>query len=134
MFHTDLSPFGVDMERLTKDRLNRLQGAMKREGLGALLLTDFLNLRYATKTVMMLCQRELSRKSPYRSLRFDAYMFAMRPPVATEDFVNQAVLGLKQLGVAGERIGVDFLNLNAVEGLRDAEINLVDGWPAINSA
>ena len=155
MFHTDLSPFGVDMERLTKDRLNRLQGAMKREGLGALLLTDFLNLRYATNTVMMLglratgiqrfalvpaegapliCQRELSRKSPYRSLRFDAYMFAMRPPVATEDFVNQAVLGLKQLGVAGERIGVDFLNLNAVEGLRDAEINLVDGWPAINSA
>jgi Xaa-Pro aminopeptidase len=155
MFHTDLTPFGVDMERLTKDRLNRLQSAMKREGLGALLLTDFLNLRYATNTVMMLglratgiqrfalipaegapliCQRELSRKSPYRSLRFDAYMFAMRPPVATEDFVNQAALGLKQLGVAGERIGVDFLNLNAVEGLKDAEINLVDGWPAINSA
>ena len=155
MFHTDLAPFGVDMERLTKDRLSRLQSAMKRERLGALLLTDFLNLRYATNTVMMLglratgiqrfalvpaegapliCQRELSRKSPYRSLRFDAYMFAMRPPVATEDFVNQAVLGLKQLGVAGERIGVDFLNLNAVEGLRDAEINLVDGWPAINSA
>ena len=155
MFHTDLTPFGVDMERLTQERLSRLQTAMKREGLGALLLTDFLNLRYATNTVMMLglratgiqrfalvpaegaplvCQRELSRKSHYRSLRFDAYMFSMRPPVATEDFVNQAVLGLKQLGVAGERVGVDSLNLNAVEGLKDAEINLVDGWPAINSA
>ena len=155
MFHTDLTPFGVDMERLTQERLSRLQTAMKREGLGALLLTDFLNLRYATNTVMMLglratgiqrfalvpaegaplvCQRELSRKSHYRSLRFDAYMFSMRPPVATEDFVNQAVLGLKQLGVAGERVGIDSLNLNAVEGLKDAEINLVDGWPAINSA
>ena len=54
MFHTDLAPFGVDMERLTKDRLSRLQSAMKRERLGALLLTDFLNLRYATNTVMML--------------------------------------------------------------------------------
>jgi Xaa-Pro aminopeptidase len=155
MFHTDLTPFGVDMDRLSKDRLNRLQSAMKRDGLGALLLTDFLNLRYATGTVMMLglratgiqrfalipaegepliCQRELSRKNHYRSLRFDAYMFSMRPPVATDDFVEQAVLGLKQLGVAGERVGVDFLNLNAIEGLKSADINLVDGWPAINRA
>ena len=110
MFHTDLAPFGVEMERLTQERLRRLQSAMKRADIGALLLTDFLNLRYATNTVMMLglratgiqrfaiipvegtpliCQRELSRKSSYRSLRFDAYMFTMRPPIATEDFVNQ---------------------------------------------
>ncbi|HEY7220350.1 MAG TPA: M24 family metallopeptidase [Candidatus Binatia bacterium] len=155
MFHTNLTPFGVDMERLRKDRLARLQAAMKRENLGALLLTDFLNIRYATNTVMMLglrtagiqrfalipahgepliCQRELARKKYFQSLRFDAYMFGMRPPVATEDFVNQAVLGLKQLGVAGERVGVDWLNLSAVEGLKDAEIDLVDGWPAINQA
>ena len=155
MFHTDLAPFGVDMERLAKDRLARLQAAMKRENLGALLLTDFLNIRYATNTVMMLglrtagiqrfalipaqgepliCQRELARKKHFQTLRFDAYMFAMRPPIATEDFVNQAVLGLKQLGAAGERVGVDWLNLGAVEGLKDAEINVVDGWPAINQA
>src|SRR5215813_6050668 len=155
MFHSDLTPFGVDMERLASDRLARLQAALRSENLAALLLTDFLNVRYATNTVMMLglratgiqrfalipaqgepviCQRELSRKKHYRSLRFDAYMFAMRPPVATDDFVEQAVLGLKQLGVAGERVGVDFLNLSAVEGLKDAEINLVDGWPAINQA
>jgi Xaa-Pro aminopeptidase len=155
MFHTDLTPFGVDMERLTEDRLHRLQTAMKREKLGALLLTDFLNLRYASNTVMMLglratgiqrfalipaegapliCQRELSRKNQYRSLRFDAYMFAMRPPIATDDFVNQAVTGIKQLGAAGERVGVDVLNLSAVDGLKGAGINLVDGWPAINSA
>ena len=119
MFHTDLTPFGVDMERLNSDRLNRLQTAMKHERLGALLLTDFLNIRYATNTVMMLglratgiqrfvlvpaagepliCQRELSRKSHYRSLRFDAYMFAMRPPVATEDFVDQAISGSEATG------------------------------------
>jgi Xaa-Pro aminopeptidase len=155
MFHTDLTPFGVDMERLTQERLHRLQNAMKRADLGALLLTDFLNLRYATNTVMMLglrttgiqrfalipaegtpliCQRELSRRSSYRSLRFDAYMFAMRPPIATEDFVNQTVTGLKQLGAAGERVGVDVLNLAAVNGLKDAGINLIDGWPAINNA
>src|SRR6266508_3217229 len=125
MFHTDLTPFGVDMECLAKDRLAHLQAAMKLENLGALLLTDFLNIRYATNTVMMLglratgiqrfalipvegepliCQRELARKQHYRSLRFDAYMFAMRPPVATDDFVTQTVMGLKQLGAAGERV------------------------------
>jgi len=155
MFHTDLTPFGVDGARLAKDRLARLQQAMKQENLGALLLTDFINIRYATDTVMMLglrataiqrfalvpvqgepilCQRELQRKQRHRSLRFDAYMFALRPPVATADFVEQAVLGLKQLGVAGERVGVDDLNLSAIEGLKDAGINLVDGWPAIHRA
>ena len=155
MFHSDLTPFGVDMERLASDRLARLQRAMKSENLAALLLTDFLNIRYATNTVMMLglratgiqrfalipaegepliCQRELSRKSQYRSLRFDAYMFAMRPPVATADFVDQTIAGLEQLGAKGERIGVDFLNLTAIDGLKAAGIALADGWPAINTA
>src|ERR1044072_568911 len=137
MFHSDLTSFGVDMDRLARDRLARLQAAMKRENLGALLLTDFLNIRYATNTVMMLglratgiqrfalipaqgepiiCQRELARRSDYRHMRFDAYMFAMRPPIATDDFVNQAISGLKELGVADERVGVDYLNLSAVDG------------------
>src|SRR5690242_1868779 len=155
MFHSDLTPFGVDMERLARDRLARLQAAMQSENLAALLLTDFLNVRYATDTVMMLglratgiqrfalipaagepiiCQRELSRKSNYRSLRFDAYMFAMRPPIATQDFVAQAVAGLKELGAAGERIGVDYLNLAAIDGLQAAGIHLVDGCAAIHQA
>src|ERR1041385_7671360 len=155
MFHSELTPFGVNMERLAGDRLARLQATMRSENLAAFLLTDFLNIRYATNTVMMLglratgiqrfalipaegepliCQRELSRKPHYRSLRFDAYMFAMRPPVATDDFVEQAILGLKHLRVAGERVGMDFLNLSAVEGLKSADIELVDGWPAINRA
>ena len=155
MFHSDLTPFGVDMERLASDRLARLQAALRSENLAALLLTDFLNIRYATNTVMMLglratgiqrfalipaegepliCQRELSRKSRYRSLRFDAYMFAMRPPVATEDFVTQAITGLNQLGASGGRVGVDFLNLAALEGLKAAGVRLIDGWPAINKA
>jgi len=155
MFHSDLTPFGVDMERLARDRLARLQAAMQSENLAALLLTDFLNIRYATNTVMMLglratgvqrfalipaagepliCQRELSRKSQYRSLRFDAYMFAMRPPVATADFIDQTIDGLKQLGATNERIGVDFLNLTAIDGLKSRGISLTDGWPAINKA
>ena len=155
MFYPDLSRFGVNNERLSQERLTRLQEVMKQHDLGALLLTDWLNIRYATNTVMMLglrataiqrfalipaagapliCQRELSRKPQYRSLRFDAFMFGMRPPIATRDFVTQAVAGLRELGIAGERVGVDSLNLEAVDGLRSAGINLVDGNRAVNQS
>ena len=36
MFHVDLSPFGVDVERLRRDRLHRLQRVMRARGLGGL--------------------------------------------------------------------------------------------------
>jgi Xaa-Pro aminopeptidase len=155
VFYADLTPFGVNVERLADERLARLQAVMKQENLGALLLTDWINIRYATNTVMMLglrataiqrfvlvpvegapliCQRELSRKSNYRSMRFDAFMFGMRPPVATQDFAAQAANGLRELGVAGERVGVDCLNLEAVEALRHIGIHLVDGTRAVNQA
>jgi len=155
MFYHDLTPFGVDMARLTNDRLARLQAAMKRRDLGTLLLTDWLNIRYATNTVMMLglrataiqrfalipaegapliCQRELSRKRVHRSLRFDAFMFAMRPPVATRDFVKQVATGLNELKVAGEQVGVDSLNVEAIDGLREAGIRLVEGTRAVLDA
>jgi Xaa-Pro aminopeptidase len=82
----------------------------------------------------LICQRELSRKRTYRSLRFDAFMFGMRPPVATQDFVAQAAAGLKEIGAAGERVGVDCLNLEAVEGLQASGVRLVDGTRAVNEA
>jgi Xaa-Pro aminopeptidase len=143
------------MERLSSERLARLQGAMKRQRLGALLLTDQFNIRYATNTVFMLnlratavqrfvlvpaegtpliCQRETSRGSKHPIRRFDAYMFAMRPAVATRDFVSQVIDGLKELRVAGEPLGVDSLNLEAVQALRDAGVHAVDGWRALNEA
>jgi Xaa-Pro aminopeptidase len=154
MFHTDLTPFGVDMERLAGQRLARLQQSMKQQGLAAMLLTDHQNIRYATNSVFMLnlrataiqrfvlvpangspliCQRETARKRGEMP-RFDAYMFAMRPAVATRDFVTQAVAGLKELGVSGEPVGVDSLNLEAVEALKEGGIHLVDGWRALNQA
>jgi Xaa-Pro aminopeptidase len=156
MFHTDLSPFGVDMERLANQRLGRLQDAISGEGLGALILTDQHNIRYSTNTVFMhglrataiqrfvivpakgsplICQRETSRKRKhYRAGRFDAYMFGMRPPIATKDFVAQAVSSLREFGIGGERVGVDTLNLEAVDMLRSSGVNLVDGWRALNRA
>src|SRR5437773_11653852 len=109
MFYTDLTPFGVDLERLTAERLRRLQETMKQHGLTALLLTDFLNIRYATNTVFMLglratafqrvvlvpaegfrlvCWRETARNCGTLR-RFAAYMFAVRLAAATKNFCAQ---------------------------------------------
>ena len=156
MFYSDLSSFGVDPERLTIQRLARLQDAMKREAMGALVLTDQHNIRYATNTVFMhglrataiqrfvvipatgsplICQRETSRqRKHHRAGRFDAYMFGMRPPVATKDFVAEVIASLRELGVAGEQVGVDSLNLEAADLLRTDGVRLVDGWRVLNRA
>jgi Xaa-Pro aminopeptidase len=66
--------------------------------------------------------------------RFDAYMFAMRPAVATKDFAAQVVEGLRVLGVEKERMGIDSLNLGAVQALADLGVGAVDGWRALNQA
>src|ERR1051325_688660 len=124
MFHTDLTPFGIDMDRLAAGRLSRLQDAMAHQGLGAMILTDQHNIRYATNTVFMhglrataiqrfvivpaaglplICQRETSRKrKDYRAARFDAFMFGMRPAVATQDFADETLDALNELGIIGE--------------------------------
>jgi Xaa-Pro dipeptidase len=155
MYYPDLSRFGVDNNRLASQRLARLQHAMKEHELAAIMLTDWLNIRYATNSVFMLnlrasaiqrfvlvpasgtpliCQRELSRKAPGSAGRFDAFMFGMRPPVATKDFAAQAASNLRELGITTERVGVDCLNLEAVEALKNAGIQLVDGSRAVNQA
>jgi len=129
---------------------------MKREAMGALVLTDQHNIRYATNTVFMhglrataiqrfvvipvsgsplICQRETSRqRKHHRAGRFDAYMFGMRPPVATKDFVTEVIASLRELGVADEQVGVDSLNLEAADLLRTDGVRLVDGWRVLNRA
>ena len=158
MFHVDLTPFGVDVDRLKADRLQRLQETMRAHQLGGLLLTDPLNIRYATNTVLWLNLRAtgiqrvalvpadgdpvvyerlmgseraagLKKRGPVQP--FESYMFGMRPAVATEDFVDMVADGLKGMGLAGERVGVDTLNLGAVDQLRGKGFAVTDGLPAI---
>ncbi len=161
MFHVDLSPFGVDVERLRTDRLSRLQGIMRARDLSALLLTDPLNIRYATNTVLWLNLRAtgvqrfvlvpadgepvvyerlfgseraagLKKAVPVRG--FGSYMFGMRPPVATDHFVDLVADGLAQMGLAGERVGVDALCLTAVDLLRNKGFAVLDALPALGEA
>lgn len=161
MFHVDLTPFGVDVERLRNDRLSRLQSVMRARDLSAVLLTDPLNIRYATNTVLWLnlratgvqrfalvpvdgepvvyerffgTERAAGLKKAGSVRGFGAYMFGMRPPVATEDFVDLVAEGLAQLGMSGERIGIDSLCLTAVELLGNKGFEVLDGLPALGEA
>ena len=161
MFHVDLSPFGVDVERLKSDRLSRLQGIMRARDLSALLLTDPLNIRYATNTVLWLnlratgvqrfalvpadgepvvyerlmgSERAGGLKKAGSIRGFGAYMFGMRPPVATEHFVDLVADGLADMGLNGERVGIDALCLTAVELLRNKGFAVVDGLPALGES
>ena len=161
MFHVDLSPFGVDAERLRTDRLSRLQGIMRARGLSALLLTDPLNIRYATNTVLWLnlratgvqrfalvpaegepvvyermfgSERAAGYKKDAAVQAFGAFMFGMRPPVATEHFVKLVADGLGRMGLSGERVGVDALCLTAVDLLREKGFAMADGLPALGES
>jgi Xaa-Pro aminopeptidase len=52
MYYPDLSAFGVDNDRLKSQRLSRLQQSMQQHDLTALMLTDWLNIRYATNALL----------------------------------------------------------------------------------
>ena len=161
MFHVDLTPFGVDVDRLKSDRLRRLQDAMREHRLGGLLLTDPLNIRYASNTVLWLnlratgiqrfvlvpaqgdpivyerlmgSERASGLKKKGSVQPFESYMFGMRPPAATRDFVRTVTDGLGRMGLSDERLGVDVLDLTAVDGLRENGFAVADGLPAVRQA
>ena len=43
----------IDLARLRRDRLAKVQRAMAAHGLGALVLTDIVNIRYCTGVAVM---------------------------------------------------------------------------------
>ena len=151
----------VNIPRLKKERLERLQRQMAEDDLGGMLLFDPLNIRYATG----------HRHSGAFAMRgFLAYVLVPRegaPFVPAEHFDSSPVEGqggfaeaesrrkkgsiweffpagrnveeavrlwgqgirdqMNELGVAGERLGVDRLDFHAMESLRAQEITLADG-------
>ena len=150
----------VDVARLKRDRLARLQGEMARLDLGGILMFDPVNVRYATG----------SRSSgAYNLRRFQRYALIPREgaPVLFGDmssaqdtdelrvrpgqvwdffpcgvYMDEAVelwaAGVKsvleELGIASERIGLDKLDTTGFEAAKRHAIHLADGWEAIERA
>ena len=152
---------GVDMARLKKDRLERLQREMAKADLGGMLLFDPLNIRYATGRrypggfsmrgflEYVVIPREGAPYDPEEHFDgspiegqggFAEAKYRRKKGSIWEFFpcgrnVNEAVRlwgegirdQMNELGIAGERLGVDKLDFHALESLRAQEITLADG-------
>ena len=151
----------VNIPRLKKERLERLQREMAKADLGGLLLFDPLNIRYATGrrhpgAVRMrmfwgyvLVPREGApyipeehyesaplegqggfAESPNRGRKGSVWEYIGCGPNVEEAarLFGEGIRDLmNELGIAGERLGVDRLDMHLLESLRAQEINLVDG-------
>ena len=151
----------VDVSRLKKERLGRLQKEIAKADLGGILLFDPLNIRYATG-------RRYSGGFPMRTfLTYTLVPQEGAPFVPEEHFDSSPIEGqggfaeaeyrrkkgsiweffpcgrnvdeaarlwgegvreqMNELGISGERLGIDRLDFHSMESLRANEITLADG-------
>jgi Xaa-Pro aminopeptidase len=151
----------VDMARLRRERLARLQSEISRAGLGALLLYDPVNIRYATGArdcgvyPFRFFQRYALVPREGRPMLFAGLSDMYAPPdtitvreslfwdyfpcgrsveKAAYRWAADLKSALKELGVAGERLGFDRLDFTGSEVLRAERIALADGRVPIEKA
>src|SRR6267378_359779 len=97
----------VNWDRMRKYRLERARERMKAHGLGA-----------------MLCMYDENVKWSY------AWIKGAAGPASTQQvgkFTKAALEQMKKSGVAGMKLGVDFIDINMLAAFKEANINWVDG-------
>ena len=140
----------VDVARLKKERLARLQAQMAKADLGGMLLFDPVNIRYATGhrspgvagMRMFLGYALVPQEGVplvFGSANEDG-SYAMEKGRFWDFFpcgrnVEEAALlwgqkvadQMRELGISGEQLGVDRLDVYSLESLRAQEIQVADG-------
>ena len=153
---------GVDFERLRQERLARVQAGMKARDIGALLLTDTVNIRYATGVSVMPIWTasnlahyvlvpadggpvifEMAR-AKFRAEEFfsdvrNAYHWQARfaeqmAPERSADWAAEVRDVLEEWGIAGERLGVDCLDYHGFTALQKQSLNLADADEPMEAA
>ena len=152
----------VDVERLRRERLGRLQAELAKADLGGALLFDPVNVRYATGTRLhesfafrhkgrhALVPREgkpILFSATEREAQFLSGFLIGRPMHSIEawtcgSFVVEATVkwaraikdALVELGIAGEPLGIDRLDMITIRILEAEGITLEDGVVPLNSA
>jgi Xaa-Pro aminopeptidase len=149
----------IDLDLLRTERLDRLQGAMRAHGLEACLLFSEPNARYATgATAMPIWSMSTFTRCAVVAAEGDPILFehpnsvhrsalrakAVRPMHGWEffddaagqarTFAREAVAALRELGVRGDRIGVDRLGMPGLLALQAEGLRLVDSSPATQEA
>ena len=154
----------IDFDRLRKDRLQRLRDQMTAHDLGALVLFAGANIRYATASYQGNWKYNINIRyavlpnggepvlfetagSDLECAKIDLPWMADRiRPAFTWQWAEGAVpymAGrmaesvadvLKAHSVQNERIGIDNLDMPALEAFQKTGLNIVNGWPAISAA
>ena len=150
----------LDVVRLKRERLSRLRAEMSRADLGAMLLYDPANIRYATGVrssgvyshrffqryaVVPREGRPIVFASPelvhgdeqleVRRARFwDFFPCGRNVEEAAQRWATDLKGALEELGVARERIGIDHLDHTGFEALRRERITLADARVPLEKA
>lgn len=153
---------GVDFERLRSERLARVQDEMKLRGIGALLLTDTTNIRYATGISVMPIWTasnlahyvlvpaegepvifEMAR-ARFRAEEFftdvrNAYHWQARfaeqlAPERSGEWASEVRSVLEEWGISGEKLGIDCLDYHGFMALQKQNIRLADADEPMEAA
>lgn len=152
----------VDLARLRRDRIAKVQLAMVAHGLGAMVLTDIVNIRYCTGVAVMPLWTAVNiahyvvvpvEGDPVifeyggAEFRQRAFWPDVRPSmfwqarVTDADSPGKAAAWARQIegvltekGVSSERIGIDVLDYNGFAALQALGLQLADADRAMSAA
>jgi Xaa-Pro aminopeptidase len=154
----------VDFDRLRRDRLARLRDQMNKHDLGALVLFAGANIRYATGSYQGNWKYNINIRyvvlpnggepilfetagSDLQCAKIDLPWMAdrIRPaitwqwaegaiPFMAARMAQSVVEALHSAGIRSERIGIDNIDMPALQALQESGLNIVNGWPAISAA
>jgi len=153
---------GIDFGRLRQDRLAKIQRQMAARDIGALLLTDIINIRYATGVSIMPLWTAVNLAhyvlvpatgSPVifeygqAQFRVKQYWSEVRPAHYWQSRFADQFAGelsdkwaaeikdvLQGWGVAGEKVGIDTLDYNGFTALQKHGIRLTDADETMEAA
>jgi Xaa-Pro aminopeptidase len=156
--------YRVDFDRLRKERLEKLRAEMRKHDLGALVLFAGANIRYATASYQGNWKYNINIRyavvphgaepilfetagSDLQCAKIDLpWMEGRIRPAITWQWAEGAVPYmaarmaetvmevLKENGVEKEKIGIDNLDMPALEAFTKLGLNIVNGWPAVSAA
>jgi Xaa-Pro aminopeptidase len=154
----------VDFDRMRRDRLERAREQLRDKDLGAVILFVGENIRYVTGTFQGNWKHNIFIRYCVLPAEGDPVLFEtvgsdlecakldapwlkgeVRPAMTWRwaEGGEQMMVGrmadsvlevLKENGVENERVGIDVMDMQAFEALRERRINLVSAWPAVSAA
>jgi Xaa-Pro aminopeptidase len=154
--------FVVDLARLRRDRLGKVQRALSARDIGAIVLTDTVNIRYCTGVAVMPLWTavniahyvvvpatgdpvifeyggaEFRQRAHWPDVRpsmfWQARVTDSDSPKKASAWARQIRGVLAERGLAGEQIGIDVLDYNGYAALQALGIRLTDADRAMSAA